>query len=458
MTTLRLPRRVTVLEDRSDSPAESGQLLAEHRDQPAYVLLGEPGSGKTTAFQMEHDADRGNSELVSVRDFTRLDLDSHPEWRGKTLFIDVLDEMRTGSGDWWQPLDEARKRLEQLENPRFRLSCRAGEWLGDDDSAALERLVPDGEFVILRLDPLNEEEVRAILVKQVGEARVSGLMQRASEYGLHGFFEQPLQIQLLLEAGIGGQPFTGRRSLFESACRAMVTEKNPRHRVAARGSFRPTEAVLLNLSGQLCALSLLTDTTGWSVTTAKPTPDYPWLSEVEYEHLNQLDYAVRTRLFRVVGQDGRFEPIHRQVAEYLAGRFLGRQVEEQGLSPARVRALMASDDGVCAPSLRGLAAWIAVHSPTARPTLIGDDPIGVASYGDPTAFAREEQRRLVSSLRDRAGDIDVWKWPSFALPSLATPGALPIVRDIIRGAERDDATQGLALLALLAVAQPRGFH
>ncbi|MDE2864261.1 MAG: hypothetical protein OXR05_04115, partial [Gemmatimonadota bacterium] len=142
MTTLRVPRRVHEVsldpgpsaEPDAPSSAEAG-WLADYRDAPAYVLLGEPGSGKTTAFEMECGADPEVGQPVSARDFAELDLTSHPEWRGKTLFIDGLDEMRTASGNWRRPLDAIRKRLERLGHPRFRLSCRAGEWLGEDDAA-----------------------------------------------------------------------------------------------------------------------------------------------------------------------------------------------------------------------------------------------------------------------------------------------------------------------------------
>ena len=466
MTMFRVPRRVTRLSLDPVSSAEAGAAspaqsvaLADWRDVSAYVLLGEPGSGKTTAFEMECDADPKGSERVSARDFAELDVASHPEWRGKTLFIDGLDEIRTASSDWRSPLDSIRKRLEGLGHPRFRLSCRAGEWLGEDDAAALRRLGSYHELVVLRLDPLDEAEMRILLEKSVGQSRADEFMNAAREHDLFGFLQHPLNLDLLLEVGIENGGITSRCSLFEAATRAMIREKNPAHRAASRGTPQPSETALLNASGWLCALSLLTDASGWSVEPAEPTRGYPSLREIESADSSivaeELDGALRTRLFSMTPA-GRFEPMHRQVAEFLAGRFLGGQVEGGNVSSARLRALMAGGDGSPAPSLRGLAAWIAVHSPMSRPPLIRDDPVGVAIYGDPSEFTSHDQRQLVSNLRDRAREIDIRRWPPATLPSLATPGALPIVRDMISAPERDDATQSLVYMALWAIAQSDG--
>ena len=57
--------------------------LREFRSSPAYVLLGDPGSGKSTEFCQEYSELAEEPELVTARDFLTLDLDSRPEWRGE---------------------------------------------------------------------------------------------------------------------------------------------------------------------------------------------------------------------------------------------------------------------------------------------------------------------------------------------------------------------------------------
>ncbi len=99
------------------------------RQAPAYILLGDPGSGKSTALKSEAEALGSQAKLIPARDFLTLDISSHPEWEGRILFIDGLDEIRAGSGDRREALDNIRGRLDALGGPEFRISCREADWL-----------------------------------------------------------------------------------------------------------------------------------------------------------------------------------------------------------------------------------------------------------------------------------------------------------------------------------------
>ena len=109
------------------------QPLEAFRSTHAYALLGDPGSGKSSAFKTEAEALGPQALLISARDFQTLEVDVHPEWQGRTLFIDGLDEIRVGSGDHREALDNIRRRLDILGKPPFRISCREADWLGDND-------------------------------------------------------------------------------------------------------------------------------------------------------------------------------------------------------------------------------------------------------------------------------------------------------------------------------------
>ena len=108
------PSTCTVVEERErqGGRGKSGSLTG-YVAAAAYVLIAEPGAGKTTACETEG----GNPGAVyeTVRDFRNSD--DKPEWRGKTLFLDGLDESRAGASDRRTPLDDILQKLERLDRP-----------------------------------------------------------------------------------------------------------------------------------------------------------------------------------------------------------------------------------------------------------------------------------------------------------------------------------------------------
>ena len=145
-----VPRTCTEIsaEEANQHRERESRPLEAFRDVPAYVLLGDPGAGKTTAFEAECEALGERACLITARDFQTFDLQSHPEWRDKTLFIDGLDEIRVGVNDARTPFDQIRGRLDALGKPRFRLSCREADWLGakrsEESRICLAGLQDDG--------------------------------------------------------------------------------------------------------------------------------------------------------------------------------------------------------------------------------------------------------------------------------------------------------------------------
>ena len=96
---LIVPRTCTeiVPQKGDENRQKDPRSLEEFRSASAYVLLGDPGSGKTEAFKAECKALEESACLTTARDFLTLDIDSCPEWRNRTLFIDGLDEIRAGA-------------------------------------------------------------------------------------------------------------------------------------------------------------------------------------------------------------------------------------------------------------------------------------------------------------------------------------------------------------------------
>ena len=96
-------------------------------------------------------------------------------WENATLYIDGLDETRAGATDGRTPFDAIRRKLQHLSRPRFRLSCRDADWFGANDRERLKAVSPDGEVLVLRLDPMSEEGILENLVRNLDSRRSEGV-------------------------------------------------------------------------------------------------------------------------------------------------------------------------------------------------------------------------------------------------------------------------------------------
>ena len=390
-------------------PAD-GRPLDGFRSTPAYVLLGDPGAGKTTEFDREsrESTELGDAALMlSAKDFIELDLGSHPEWRDRILFIDGLDEMRAGRDDSSVPLGEIRNRLDRLRPPGFRISCREADWLGHSDRRSIEAVSPDSPITVLRLDELDDRQVTELLLHQHERTDPQEFIDRARQHGVGGLLVNPLTLRLLVDAvRHGGDWPDSRRRTLEMACRQIAAEHNQEHRVATRP---PPLETLVDAAGWLCARQLLSGIEGYVPPSGVTAHSFVSLTELGEPPASlsrsDLEHALTTKLFRATG-DG-FVPLHRHVAEFLAGRCLAKLIAG-GLPARRVVSLMTGKTGDrVVTSLRGLSAWLAAHSREARPQLIDADPVGVGLYGDIGDLTPHEKEQLLECLSVFAGEAYV---------------------------------------------------
>ena len=418
--------------------------LREFRASPAYVLLGDPGSGKSTEFGQEYSELVEEAELVTARDFLTLDLDSRPEWRGKTLFIDGLDEVRVGQTDARTPFDQIRARLDRLGKPKFRISCREADWFGENDRAKLSMVSQDSRVRTLRLNPLTGQDVEAILDGHPGIIDAREFMEEALKRGIEGMLHNPQTLGLLADsvAQGGGWP-ESRLEIFEKACRQMAREQNQEHKIPGH---LPSPDDILEVSGYLCAIQLISGGAGWSIDTDGPSPDYIDLGACGNHPSGLLRLALSTRLFRSEGQN-RFAAIHRYIAEFLGGRHLAKAINGE-LPATRVLALITGDDGMVVTELRGLSAWLAAQSGDARGHLIERDPVGIGLYGDISGFSADEKRKLIKALHQDATNLGFSPTTAMAFGSLATPDIASAIRDELMAPGRDHDRQMLVAFLL----------
>ena len=447
---MRVSRTCTEIREKNGERRQEAdpKPLEAFRSVPAYVLLGDPGAGKTTAFEMEREALGEEAFLISARDFRTFDPQHHPEWRDKTLFIDGLDEVRAGSSDARTPFDEIRSSLDTLGKPRFRLSCREADWFGASDRKHLEYVSPDSTVSVLRLDPLTERDIVSILNARPDIPDAIDFIFEARERGVAVFLENPQTLELLAEVvGAGGEWPESRKELFKKACDKMVREQNEEHQDAHDSNSPLSSEQLLNAAGRLCAVQLISGAYGYT-RRGEPDEKYPALDQCDYD-LAALRSALATNLFKGVFNN-RFTSIHRHIAEFLAARHVASVIDKKGLPVDRVKALLTGQDGIVVTEMRELSLWLAAHCEDVRAGLIEQDPVGVGLYGNIREFSLEEKHALLVALNREASrpGSSVWGWAT-AFRALATSDMEPEFRKILTSSSREEAYQRVVCLALL---------
>lgn len=428
--------------------AAEARPLQAWRDAEAYVLLAAPGAGKTSVFKSEAEASGG--EYITARNFITLGPAScSPK---APLFIDGLDEVRAGSASRRDPLEEIRKRLNQLRRPRFRISCREADWLGAVDKNALRAVAPNGELAELHLLPLDDEEILVIVSRNPSAAAsAKDFLSQAKRRGVRALLGNPLLLNLMIEAVRGDQWPRGRADVYRLASERLAIEYNDEHRAERKAA--PSTEVVLDDAGLLSALLLLSGVEGFSAqATFNPLGGATTVESIPTAlGLRDPHAALSSKVFAA---DGEIRiPLHRTVAEYLAARAIACRVQ-RGLPIGRVLALMSGLDGGIVEPLRGLHAWLAVHCTSNRRELIDRDPLGVVLYGDLTSFTTLEKEHVLQALHREAQRFAFFRrghWEAHPFGALATADMVPTFRNLFAAPNRDLAHQSLLDCVLDAI-------
>ena len=429
-----VPRTCVEFNQQSDSANQNCESLSleDCRSIDAYVLLAGPGAGKTTTFIEEAELAE-DGRYVTARDFLTFQI--NPEWGGKTLFIDGLDEMRAGTADSRTSFDKIRSKLDKLGKPRFRLSCRNADWLGAYDRNELKKVSPTGEVSVLLLNPLSDDDVNKILEAHPNVENPQQLIDFAYTTGLSGILKNPQSLNFLAEAAASENWPNSRTGIFDRSCRSLLGEHNHGHFIAK--SIHHDSSSQLEFAGRLYAILLLSGYAGYSLTfDGRNDTEYLSLNEICDENREKCQLILNSELFVPVSED-RFVPVHRQVAEFLAAKFAATRIAS-GLPSERVLALISGYDGGIVSQLRGFSSWLAVHSKIARREIIERDPLGTVLFGDVRNFSSEEKLQILAGSKEfvqinpRLSDSDV----DHRLGELITPETADSIRESLESAEQ----------------------
>ncbi|MEX1200282.1 MAG: hypothetical protein WEB02_05790 [Methylophaga sp.] len=412
--------------DQSISSRVDKRLFSHFNDDRNLVLLGDPGAGKTHLFK--HFADLNGGRYITARDFLNVSLIT---LQGeKYLFIDALDEKRSGRGVD-NVMDAIAARLAELTFDHVRLACRAADWLGDYDLSALKAvLYPQDVIKVLVLEKLSCDEQEDLLLS-IGEAEPETFLIAAKKRGLESMLENPQTLKMLWEqVGARSWPAT-RQELFANSIELLVSEHNLVHKIQSSIAFTLEER--LEAAGAACALRLISDIKGIGLREVSQDYGFPSYSDVSLTPKERLLSVLSTRLFIADETGDTADYLHRTLAEFIAARWLAAQIRV-GLPFGRVKALI-THEGTPTTELRGLNAWLAVHLQEHALELIDADPFGVMTYGDAATLSSEARLHLINAL-SKLAERDPWfrsgHWDT-PVSGLGQPDLVPKFREILSG-------------------------
>ncbi|MDO9336123.1 MAG: hypothetical protein Q7T61_06960 [Caulobacter sp.] len=368
---------------------------------PRWILLGEPGSGKSTTFQQAAAAQ--SVEVVTARRFVGGERPAGP-----VVFIDAIEEFRIG--------EPGHDRLENLTDQiaaagygAWRLTCRSAS-LTKADLLHIESAL--GTYDLWNLDSLERQEQASILAS-LGEPDPARFLRRVDDLAASPLMGNPATLRLLhgtlsdATVGIGS-----RGALFAQATEDMAHEVNNRR--PARKDRSTPGAIIAAAEKASLVLMLSARSDLWMGVTRPPRADLVIKDELIPAGVDTqaLHDAVDTPMFR--GEADSYAPTHRMVAEYLAGRALAVAVSSRdGRPPAigfdRAFALLCGDDEQPAPALLGTFAWFVTsladgaHSDRAL-ALVKSHPEAILFQGDAAMLPLAHRRALLEA----TGKGDPW--------------------------------------------------
>ena len=329
--------------------------------------------------------------------------------------------------------------------PLLRITCRSAVW-PRPVQAAIELAYGAEAITVGSLQPIDDADV--IHIAEFEKVNGESFLAEIRRSNVATLCQQPLTLRMLLDLykKHGGLPTT-RRELFSRAVDLLAHERDERRELGTVADIPARD--LVEAAERLACFLVL------SGAEAVDLADASGASSLGFRELAALPgtgRALDDPLLRALGRSGlcegegpnRFRFVHRQVAEYLAGRRLAR------LLPHQSRSLLSSGlgwrAGVAGP-LRETAAFAATESPSVARWLAETDPevIGLSEVADDDLrrqatlglLERFRARRLTDALLDRE---------EMPLAGLEYPGAEADLRPVLK--EREEGCEDVLELAV----------
>ena len=434
------------------------------------VLLAEAGAGKTTEMHQQakclvekrkfaffvplEDLDRESlDDILSTDEETRFE-----EWKAAAdapawFFLDSVDELKLTQGK----LDRALRRLSKaldgrLDRARIIVSCRPSDWrpLVDADTvrkrlqvpvtgACVASQPPDEVFVqalrreygrptpqqedpqsgVLRtfmMLPMSDKQIECF-AQQRGMPDVAAFLAAVRRHDAWTFASRPLDLVALMETWKQSGALGTRAQQHATNVSAKLQDDPDRPGNNALSETRARD-------GAECLALALALTRTRSIRSpeqaldADRTPGALDSDQILRDWSDAERKALLRRALFDLATYGRVRFHHRSTQEYLAARRL-LSLRRRGMS---TRALLRLLFGTCYgvevvfPSMRAIAAWLALWDEAVCNKLMELEPEALLSLGDPESLDLATRARIVRQFVGAYGD---GSWRGLNIPPTA---------------------------------------
>jgi len=368
---------------RKTKDSEETTTLSDAIDEyPLIVILGSPGSGKSTIFD-KYSRENLNSKLLSVREFLNRD-DNIPK-DAEVLLLDGLDEYRSVSQDKLMVLDDIGYKLkiilesDDYKKLRIVISCREMDWYGEKDKDGLKKDIGT-EAVLFNILPMDDDKLYELAKIKI-ENNPEAFVDKYKEYGL---IRNP-------------QLFDMMAKIYKSDSENLINSKLDVYQKFVELSEEPNEdrkrqelpelneTERYKYGGYASLFSFFTSIVNFDDEIYKQLED----TEAGFDK-SKLKLLNNTLLMN----DGKFA--HRTIAEFLAASYLNKCLNDKKLTRERVKSLF-NYDGIIPTELRGTYAWLC--SIRQDKFFIDLDPYYQLIHGDNSGFSPGLKREIILEIK-----------------------------------------------------------
>ena len=348
------------------------------------VLLGAPGSGKTSILKKYEAENPKRAKLRTVKQFLMFQ-DSLEELKDyNVILLDGLDEHRSIANDKSFVVSEIGNKIKKLKG-KIVISCREMDWYGEADEAALKDEIHKAA-AIYRILPLNEDEKITLAERLVRDKDAF-----ISNFDKSGLLDNPQSFFMLAEIFKNNPKkiIQSKTGLYKEFIK-ISKEANDSYKINNPEPLNEKE--LFKFSGYLACFYIFCGIDNFKDSIL----DNIIASDDNYP-VDKLKAVLKTRLFT-----GR-QFIHRTIAEFLCADYLNKNKIEVKipLSIQRVKSLFVKDNRI-PTELRGTFAWLC--SLSGIEDFIQIDPYYQCIHGDSSLFDLKLKRDVVLEVEKYANE------------------------------------------------------